>query len=67
MSGIFQNSSARISVFVNRFSTKLKYVLAEIILLRIIAFIFHFDDVIMVKSSIKGDKFEFRQFACYVY
>ena len=28
---------------------------------------FHFDDVIMVKYSIKGDKFKFREFTCYVY
>ena len=35
--------------------------------LSVFAFIFHFDDVIMVKNSIKGDKSKFREFTCYVY
>ena len=30
-------------------------------------FYFYFDDVIIVKNSIKGDKSKFREFTCYVY
>ena len=67
MLGFFWNSSARISVYVDQFFPKLKYVIAETILFLYIAFIFHFDDVIMVKNSIKGDKSKFRKFTCYVY
>ena len=43
-----------ISVNIDRFSSKFRYVVAKAILYKFKLTIFHFDDVIIVKISIKG-------------
>ena len=56
-----------ISVYIDRFSSKFRYVVAKIILYKFNIIIFHFDDVIRVKISIKGHISEISEVACYAY